>query len=183
MTDQSIQPQSGEQPQSDAPLKFTHYDLSNLVDACDYAISSWEANRRQWDEGGEDEFLNEEGDDVDATIAVYAKLKARIAAELKHCERCRKVAPLYIYDTRHTFCEECLEELEAKEAGSKATELTVHEMDDIVEVQCNLDASELDEAIDQLSREQLVVLRQDCLASVKRQTGILARIQSRLAQK
>ena len=122
MTDQSRQPQGGEQPQSDAPLKFTHYDLSNLVDACDYAINSWEGNRRQWDDGvpGEDDFLDEERDEVDATIAVYVKLKARITAELKHCERCRKVAPLYIHDARHTFCEECIEELEAKEARSGA---------------------------------------------------------------
>jgi hypothetical protein len=60
-------------------------------------------------------------------------------------------------------------------------ELTTHELDDLCDVQHNLDASELDGAIDQLSDEQLVVLRHDCAASVKRQSYILTRIQGRLA--
>ena len=60
--------------------------------------------------------------------------------------------------------------------------LTTHELDDLCDIQHNLDASELDAAIDQLSREQLVVLRQDCLASVKRQRRIIVRIERRLAR-
>jgi hypothetical protein len=59
-------------------------------------------------------------------------------------------------------------------------ELTTHELDDINDIQFNLDASEFDAAIDKLSDEQLVVLRQDCLASVERQNEILARIQNSL---
>ena len=55
-------------------------------------------------------------------------------------------------------------------------------MDDIVEVQCNLDASELDAAIAALSDDQLVVLRQQCQESVERQQGIINLIQVRLAQ-
>ena len=62
------------------------------------------------------------------------------------------------------------------------TELSDHEMDDIVEVQCNLDASELDAAIAALSDDQLVVLRQQCQESVERQQGIINLIQVRLAQ-
>jgi hypothetical protein len=62
-------------------------------------------------------------------------------------------------------------------------ELSTHEYDEVNEIQHNMNAFELDEAIDNLSEEQLVVLRQDCLASVKRQTYIIARVQSRLAQK
>ena len=60
-------------------------------------------------------------------------------------------------------------------------ELSTHQLDDINDVQFNLTAAELDAAIDQLSDEQLVVLRHDCAASVKRQSYILTRIQGRLA--
>jgi hypothetical protein len=60
--------------------------------------------------------------------------------------------------------------------------LTTHELDELTELQFNFDPSELREAIDKLSDEQLVALRHDCLAGVKRQNDILARIQRRLSQ-
>jgi hypothetical protein len=60
------------------------------------------------------------------------------------------------------------------------TELSVHEMDDVVEAQHNLDASELDAAIAALSDDQLVVLREQCQESVERQQGIIARVNRRL---
>jgi hypothetical protein len=59
-------------------------------------------------------------------------------------------------------------------------ELTTHQLDEITEIQHNLNDFELDEAIGQLRPEGLLELRQDCLASIDRQTGILARIQRRL---
>jgi hypothetical protein len=59
--------------------------------------------------------------------------------------------------------------------------LSVSEMDDIVEVQCNLEPAELDAAIDALSDDQLEVLREQCCESITRQQGILARIELRLS--
>jgi hypothetical protein len=62
-------------------------------------------------------------------------------------------------------------------------ELTTHQYDEVNEIQYNVhDDTKLEEAIDKLNDEQLVVLRQDCLASIKRQKGILARIERRLPQ-
>jgi hypothetical protein len=59
-------------------------------------------------------------------------------------------------------------------------ELTTHQYDQVNDIQYNLhDDTKLDKAINELSDEQLVVLRQDCLASITRQKDILARIQSR----
>ena len=62
-------------------------------------------------------------------------------------------------------------------------ELSLAEFDEINEVQYNLrDDAKIDEAIDELSDEQLVVLHQGCLASVKRQRRIIVRIERRLAR-
>ncbi len=62
-------------------------------------------------------------------------------------------------------------------------ELSLHDYDEVNEIQYNLhDDTKIDEAINELSDEQLVVLRQDCLTSIKRQKGILARIERRLPQ-
>lgn len=60
--------------------------------------------------------------------------------------------------------------------------LTVEEYDQITECQHNLDAFQLDEAIGQLRMEALLELRQNCLDSIDRQTGILTRIQRQLSQ-
>ena len=59
-------------------------------------------------------------------------------------------------------------------------ELTTHQYDEITEIQYNLDASEHDEAIGKLGDEQLVALRQGCLASVERQRELLAGIDQAL---
>jgi hypothetical protein len=60
---------------------------------------------------------------------------------------------------------------------SNIMELSTHALDDITDIQHNLDASELEGAIDKLSAEQLVVLRRDCLASGARQIGIATRVE------
>ena len=56
-------------------------------------------------------------------------------------------------------------------------ELSTHTLDDINDVQFNLPTAELDGAIDKLSRDALIALQRDCLASIGRQTSILARIE------
>jgi hypothetical protein len=62
-------------------------------------------------------------------------------------------------------------------------EPTTHEYDEVNEIQYNIhNDTKIDEAINELSDEQLVVLRQDCLAGINRQKGILARIERRLPQ-
>jgi hypothetical protein len=62
-------------------------------------------------------------------------------------------------------------------------QLSLDEFDEINEIQYNLrDDTEIDAAIDELSDEQLVVLHQGCLASVKRQRGIIARVEERLSR-
>lgn len=61
-------------------------------------------------------------------------------------------------------------------------ELTLDELNNITEIQYNLAAFELDEAIDKLRPEALNALRENCLDCIERQKGILARIQNRLAQ-
>jgi hypothetical protein len=58
-------------------------------------------------------------------------------------------------------------------------ELTTEELDEITEVQCNLDAFQLDEVIDRLRPEALIALRQECLDSIDRQNDILARLERR----
>lgn len=60
--------------------------------------------------------------------------------------------------------------------------LTTRELDDINDVQFNLPASEIDGAIDKLSRDALIALQRDCLACAARQNEILGRIERRLAQ-
>jgi hypothetical protein len=60
------------------------------------------------------------------------------------------------------------------------TELTIDEMDAIIETQCNVDENQLDEAIDKLNEDQLVVLREMCQESVERQQGIIVRVNRRL---
>ena len=61
-------------------------------------------------------------------------------------------------------------------------ELTSSELDETNEIQFNLPTFELDAALGALRPEALIALRADCLACVERQSDILARIQSRLAQ-
>jgi hypothetical protein len=59
--------------------------------------------------------------------------------------------------------------------------LSVEEMDDIIEAQCNVDENQLDAAIAALNDDQLVVLREMCLESITRQQGIITRVNHRVA--
>jgi hypothetical protein len=62
-------------------------------------------------------------------------------------------------------------------------ELSLAEFDEINEVQYNLrDDAKIDEAIDELSDEQLVVLHQGCLDLIARQQDILTRVERRLSR-
>jgi hypothetical protein len=108
------------QPPGDELLKLTHADLEYLSGACLDAIAALKLNREQWDRPSEDESVEQVRISIDADITAYTELKARLTEELKHCERCRRIAPLHIYDPAlfrssmfHCYCEACIKELEA----------------------------------------------------------------------
>jgi hypothetical protein len=62
------------------------------------------------------------------------------------------------------------------------TELSISEMDSIIEVQCNTDPDDIPAAIDKLNDDQLVVLLEMCQESIERQTAIIALAQNRLTE-
>jgi hypothetical protein len=56
------------------------------------------------------------------------------------------------------------------------TELSTHTMDEIVEIQCNLDPSKIEDAIAALSPEAKAFLREACKETIDRMRFILDRL-------
>jgi hypothetical protein len=95
------------------PLEMTHSEWREIDAALDAALETLAKDRSEYlsdylqaEEEGDDDQLRE----YDDQATHWRNLQARIAEELRHCERCRQRFESLIFGPHNrTLCEDCFE--------------------------------------------------------------------------